>query len=223
MNTLRKIWKDPVGSKIIAAILIGIGSVIWTSINSILQGIEFKTALRDFWTFKIELWIVIIGVLVLLIIFQLFKSAKNITFSYDDETLKLDRKLFDKIRNELLPQNKTIYFLRHNNFAGFCFDLDNLDDLYNIENENINSDFEFLNPQLEEIKKQLIQNISHFTSTIACQTFPTITGRQSVPEEWELDQPGRFDEVVKDLHTTGREICAKYDELIKLGRRVLKI
>lgn len=223
MNTLKKIWKDQVGSKIIAAILIGIGSIILTSINSILQNIEFKTAFRNFWTFKIELWIVIICALVLLITLQLIKTFKSKAFSYDEETLKLDRKLFDKIRNELLPQNKTIYFLRHNNFAGFSFDLDKLDDLYNIEHENINSDFEFLNPQLEEIKKLLLQHISHFTTTIACQTFPTSTGRQSVPEDWELDQPERFDRVVKDLHKSGHEICDKYDELIKIGRRVLKI
>ncbi len=164
-----------------------------------------------------------IGIIVLLILFGLRQKYKRSSFQYDDETIKLDRQLFEKIRTELLPQTGAIYFLRHNNFAGFSFDADRIEDLDNFEQECTKSDFEFLNPELEKIKMSLFNSVGDFTGQIAVQTFPTNNGRQTVPPEWELEQPERFREVVSDLHKTKLQICDKYDELIRLGRRVLKI
>lgn len=223
MKKLKKIWADPVWSKVISAIIIAIGAVIWTFISAKVNDIDIQTAWTNFWTFNIKLWWLTIGSVVLLILFWIRQSFKKSSFQYDDETIKLDRQLFEKIRTELLPQTGAIYFLRHNNFAGFSFDTDSIEDLYNFEHECKKSDFEFLNPDLEKIKIELLKAVDHFTGQIAVQTFSTNNGRQTVPPEWELEQSERFWEVVNDLHKTKFQICDRYDELIKFGRRVLKI
>ena len=223
MKQLKKIWVDPVLSKVISAIILAIGTVIWTLILAKINNVDFQTAWTNFWTFNIQLWWLTIGVIILLLLLWFRQIFKKSSFQYDDETIKLDRHIFEKIRTELLPQTGSIYFLRHNNFAGFSFNTDSIEDLGNFEYECKKSDFEFLNPDLEKIRIELLNSVDHFTGQIAIETFPTNNGRQIVPPEWELEQPERFREVVTDLQKTTFQICDKYDELIKLGRRVLKI
>ncbi|RCR70725.1 hypothetical protein [Larkinella punicea] len=223
MKQLKKIWADPVWSKVISAIIIAIGAVFWTLISTKIDDVDFQTAWINLWTFNIKLWWLTVGIIIFLLLFWLRQFFKKSIFKYDDETIKLDRQIFEKIRTELLPQTGAIYFLRHNNFAGFSFNTDSIEDLDNFEHECNKSDFEFLNPDLERMKIELLNSVDHFTGQIAVQTFPTNNGRQTVPPEWEIEQPERFWEVVNDLHRTKFQICDKYDELIKLGRRVLKI
>jgi len=223
MKQFKNIWVDPVWSKVIAAIILAIAAVIWTVISAEINDIDFHTAWINFLTFNIQLWWLTIGVIILLLLFWLRQNFKKSSFQYDDETLKLDRQIFEKIRTELLPQTGAIYFLRHNNFAGLSFNTDSIQDLDSFEHECKKSDFEFLNPDLEKIKIELLNSVDHFIEQITFQTFPTNNGRQTVPPEWELEQHERFWEVVNDIHKTKFQICDKYDELIKLGRRVLKI
>ncbi len=72
--------------------------------------------------------------------------------------------------------------------------------------------------------KPLLHAIHEFTKTVAFQTFPTHNvGWNAVPEEWEDEQPDRFDRVVNLLHDTAREVCANYDALVKLATRKLGI
>ena len=208
--SVKKIWNDPVWSKVIAnGIIVALAfvlTIIWSMISAKQNQINFKTAFVNFWSYKISLWIVVVIAILLLIIYWGWKYCGLNKFVYDDETIKLDKAMFDKIRNELLPQEGTIGFLRHNNFAGFSFDLEKIDDLDNIEYEDRKSDFEFLNPDLEKIKIELINKISHFTSEISMNTFPTNAGFQSVPSEWEVEQPERFWTIVNSLHSTASEI-----------------
>ncbi|MGJ1526554.1 hypothetical protein ACR79H_12905 [Sphingobacterium spiritivorum] len=224
MKKLKKIWTDPVWSKVISAGIIALIVLIWSFVSAKVNDINFWTAWKNFWAFEIRLWWLTVGiVLVLLFIWTKKYYSQTVSFLYDDETLKLDRLIFEKIRNELLPQTGAIYFLRHNNFAGFSFDNKEIDELDKFEDECRKSDFEFLNPSLEKIRIELFNSIDHFTTQIAGETFPTHNGRQTVPPEWEDEQPERFWSVVDELHKTKFDICSKYDELIKSGRRILKI
>ena len=225
-TNFQKIWKDPVWSKVIAAIIIAIASVVYSFFASKSADITFTNSLKNFWTTKIQLWLValiFIGYLVITRIFNYSLKPHKQSFIYDDKTLALDTSLFDRIRKDLLPQDGTIYWLRHNNFAGFSFNDENLNQLDAIEYEAKKSDFEFLNPELETIKNDLIKEIDTFTTSMAVNTFPTKSGRQSVPPEWELEQPERFWKVVGEIHANQLRICDKYDELIKTGRRLLKV
>ena len=224
MEKIKKIWNDPVGSKVIAALIITIFGLIYTYISSSVNNIDFGSALMKVLKFKIELWL-----LLLLSIFTYFtfivrkrfkKSDPN--FTYNQETLALDRKIFQQIRNELLPQSGAISFLRYHSFGG-SFPNKSIENLDEIEYKNKKSDFEFINPELEKIKEKLIEKISYFTTTIGGETWSLKSDRQSVPKEWQHEQPERFKRVVNDLNSTAREICEIYDELIKKGRRILKI
>ena len=224
-----KVWKDPVGSKLIAASILAIISSIYVGIKSYLESENFITVFLDFWTKKIPLWGVLSVLAISLIVYWIFKKSKSenekneIDWTYNENTLNLDKKTFNKIKNELLPSNKAIEYIRHRNFAGFSFDDKMLMGLYDIEHENTHPEFEFLNPILENLKEELILEISKFTSLVGIETFPTHQGKQTVPPEWEIEQPDRFDKVVNELHQSTNRICNKYDELIRKGRRVLNV
>ena len=55
-------------------------------------------------------------------------------------------------------------------------------------------------------------------------TFPTHNPhRNSVPEEWEYEQPKRFAEVVEEIHGTARQCVDSYKMLTREGRHRLAI
>jgi len=218
---IKKIWKDSVGSNLIASALLAIFSLIFSLIKSFTDQIDFKSAFIDFWTIKIELWLIISLIILIVVATKIFK--KNKQFKYVDGELELDKQLFIKIRDVLLPQDRTIGFLRHNNFAGFSFDTEMLNDIYEFENEKENPNFHFFHPELEQIKNEIMESVDKFTYVVAVDTLPTLQGRQTVPEDWEIEQPERFDRVVGELHNLSHKICDKYDILIRTGRSILKV
>ena len=62
---------------------------------------------------------------------------------------------------------------------------------------------EFINPELEGLRQALWSKVDAYLGVIAAETFPVRgnPARQSVPEEWEDEQPMRFNRVVKALHS----------------------
>ena len=95
-----KFWKDPVWSKVISAIIISLGILIYNIGYSVVSKVEFGTVLTEFFKTKIQVWILLLLVILLLIgtaIFNYFKKDKAIQFTYDDKSLALDISLFDKI------------------------------------------------------------------------------------------------------------------------------
>lgn len=140
-----------------------------------------------------------------------------------DEVVESDKKVY-RMLTIILPWNGSLHFVRFNNFAGFSFQLDKLDDLYKFEHECENPFFEFIDSDLEGLRASLREHIQVFIHTIAIETFPTHNpGRNAVPEEWEYEQPDRFRHVVNLLHNTAKDACETYDALIKLATRKLGI
>lgn len=139
------------------------------------------------------------------------------------EIVETDKKVYSRLM-EILPWNGSLHFIRHNNFAGFSFETARLKALYEFMHECENPAFEFIDADLEGLRSALLQAIHEFTKTVAFQTFPTHNvDRNAVPEEWEYEQPDRFETVVNLLHDTAREACATYDALVKLATRKLGI
>lgn len=221
---IKKIWNNPVWSNVIAHVIIWtfitLGTVIWTFIKSNQNDINFITAFIEVMTIKISLWITLLCIILLYMAYWTLTNLKRNRFSYNENSMKIDRILFNKIRYELLPQNGAISFIRENNFAGFSFDIDRINDLRNIEHEGRMPDFEFLNPKLEKIKEELITHIANFSKLISHNTYLTHNGLQTIPPEWEHEQPVKFRKIVNEIHNETSLICNKYDELIKTGRRV---
>lgn len=204
-SRLQKIWRDPVWSKVISVLIIAVSTVAYNFIVSEYKNVDFKTSFFNFWTLDIKLWVIAvssIGLIIFYSVVKYFKSRKIRPFEYDDKTLELDVSLFNRVRNDILPQDGTIYWLRHNNFAGFSFEGKYLEPLDVIEWESEKSDFEFINPQLERIKQELVKEISEFNSLLYDNIFPsnTLAGRYSIPPELEIEEPRVFSEIVDSIH-----------------------
>ncbi|MBW2936678.1 hypothetical protein KXJ69_01085 [Aureisphaera sp. CAU 1614] len=210
-----------VSGLIVGAIVLVLTNVI-PLIRSFVSNQSFKESFSKFWNYKVELWLILVvlfGMAILIIALNLIRKEKK--FRYDHDSLELDRKLFDKIRNDYLNQSGTIYWLRTQHFGGSFSDKIS-DPLFKIQEESFQSDFEFLNPKLEQLKKVLIEEIKDFNSIIVNQTFRHGPNSQAVPSEWVHKQPERYENVVNQLNDLADRICEKYDSFIRYGRRTLK-
>lgn len=228
-----KVWKDPVWSKLIAVGLITVIPSVWAAVKTIVNELDFWGNLKLFFFTQVYLGhvtLVLVGIfLVWILLSVILKRTTNpepILPPYTNEHKELDKIVFLKIRDEVLPANNTISFLRYNNFAGFSFDNDATKDIEVFDSIcDHDPSFEFIDPELEEVRKSLSDHISKFILSIGGNTFPS-TGRanwNTVPPEWEIEQPERFTEVVDELHTLKNNICSDYDRLMQMGRRKLGV
>lgn len=133
----------------------------------------------------------------------------------------LDLKLYRKIR-EILPSDGSISFIRTNNFAGFSFDWKRMEQLDEFIHESNKPEFKFIDKELEKLRTDLTKNIDEFLSILSVNSFYLKNNdRASVPEEWEIDQPDRFWDVVNKLSERQQNSWNYYSELIIKGREKL--
>ena len=151
------------------------------------------------------------------------KVSKAEPADYTDDHRELDRGLFRRLLR-ILPWNGSIGFISENNFAGFSFDLLMLRDLDEIYYKSDDPAWEFVDPTLETIRATLASHISKFLWLIAVNTFHTgSANRNTVPEEWEHEQPERFIRVVEEIHGTARACADTYKSLVREGRHRLGV
>ena len=209
---LKNIWKDPVWSKVIA---IGIITLIIYFNKNLIQNISIVE------------YILIFVLVLILIIFYLIKGQKSRPkFEYNEEHKRLDKELLKKVKDELLPSEGSISFIRTFNFAGWAFHNEYLKDLREFSYYIEKPEFEFINDELNRLLENLKINISKFLSIVGLNTWRLKSLKidaNTVPPEWEDEQPDRFRKVVEEIHATAEKICENYDKLIKLGRRKLGI
>ena len=156
----KKIWKDPVFSAVIAALIIGVLSLSYSYTVSLVSKTDFESEFLIFWTSKIPLWTAVIGGLITLCIWWFFRSGYS-SFKYDAETLALDRALFNRIKDEVLPIN-VIFQIKQSSLAENDFHGNILFKVLEILTEQKKSDFNFFNPNLEKQKQQLIYEVNKF-------------------------------------------------------------
>jgi hypothetical protein len=133
-----------------------------------------------------------------------------------------DRALYDRL-TQLLPSDGIIDFIRRNNMAGFSFSLDRLNPLHEFIDRWDDATHEFLDPDLEHARSELYSRCREYSSLIAKYTFPNNNGEQSVPPEWETEQPLKFDNAVKELHDKAQEIVDSHERLVRMARRRLNL
>ncbi len=123
---------------------------------------------------------------------------------------------------QILPSNGSIEFLRNRDFAGWSFDWEFLRDLENFVYTRNGPDHEFIDPELERLRTALLRAGKALLSLLALETFPVGSkDRQSVPEEWEIEQAERFRRVVHQIHTGADRVCEAYDNLVRKARQKL--
>jgi len=149
------------------------------------------------------------------------KVAGNIGTANRAEVVETDKEVF-RLVARILPWDGSIDFIRRNHFEG-SFDGDHLKDLYDFEWQCHNPAFEFIDPDLEGLRVQLRHNIQGFRDAVGSNTFSTGYGRNSVPAEWETEQPDLFKRAVGELHATADEIISTYGNLVRTATRKLGI
>jgi len=131
---------------------------------------------------------------------------------------ELDQQLFKSFL-EVLPSNGSIRFIKEANMAGFSFSLENLNQLYTFLHEWTDAKHEFIDQDLELKRKELLSLIDKYTDSIALNTYPTHRSKfNTVPPEWEEEDPERFWHVVDELHDLARKIVRAHQDLVRLGR-----
>lgn len=143
---------------------------------------------------------------------------------YTQQSAKIDGSVFLWLK-EVLPWNGSIVFAKENNFAGFSFSRSKLDDFNRFLWQCDDPSHEFIDADLEGLRGQLIADIAKFVDLIGTNTWPLrdTTDRNSVPEEWEYEQPERFDRVVGEIHGLGKEIADCYVTMVRECRRRLGV
>jgi hypothetical protein len=193
-------WREPMTTRRVIQLLNGVAlliGVLWFIFKP-----DFEPALTS---------LALLATLIGLIVEERVSSAHAV-----------DQELFQRLRQDL-PSNGSIAFIDTNNFAGFSFELSRLSDLDTFVHVWDDAEHEFLNKKLEQKRQQLMALVKEYLSVIALQTFPTHTsGWNSVPEEWEHEQPQRFNEVVTKLHNLAGQIVQLHQDLFRTARKKLK-
>jgi hypothetical protein len=215
-------WKDPVWSKVIAAGVIAVITALISLIKSLLNQTDFQSSLFSIWSVRIELWKIIIFIFLFYAIYYSYleiKNKRNI-FHYDRKTLLLDTQTFEIIRTELIPF-QTIADLKSNTFSSNSFEVEKLDFIYNILNKNKDPNFEFINPALERDKAELINAVDRLDNILTSSIFGTgYSNWVSIPKEWDYDQ---FHNAAKAIELEENNVSEKIEQIIKHGRRALKV
>lgn len=133
---------------------------------------------------------------------------------------QLDRDLYAAFE-AALPYEGSIRFVDQQNMAGFAFNPELLDDLHRFHNDWIDAAHEFIDPALEAKRRHLYSIAGAYLSLVATNTWPTGTGLQSVPPEWEETDPTHFYQLVANLHTLAGGIVEAHQQLTRAARRRL--
>lgn len=219
----KRIWNDPVGAGVISSLILSVLPPIGALLNTIIGGNSYKESIVFILTYPIDVWILFSMAILYVLLKGIYCRWIKTDFRYDADSLLHDKNLYDKIVKEVLPPEGSIAFLRTNNFAGFSFDLKNLEQIDNFFFRfKDNSTLEFINPDIEKLKKNLYVSIDIFQDLIAGYTFPIGNNRQIVPEEWEIECPDHFYDVVDKIQNSTKNICRDYDTLVRIGRIKIK-
>lgn len=83
------------------------------------------------------------------------------------------------------------------------------------------AEHEFLDPELETLRKKLHGLIRNYLQFLSLNTWPTQGDFSTVPPEWEETQPDRFENTVARLHEEAGEIVKTHQDLFRLARKKL--
>ena len=142
-----------------------------------------------------------------------------------EEFRGLDRSTYQRLRS-IISWNATILFLKEHDFGG-SFRMSRLKELSNFVYECEDPSFEFMNADLEGLRMNLLISIRTFLSNISVKTFTNFCEEhdfiQSVPSEWRYEKPELHAEAVEMLNQGATEIAERYDDFVKMARRILTI
>lgn len=217
-RVVKNIWKDTVGSNLIATVIIALLTLLFNFIVSRYKNISFKEVFIDFWTYQIDLWVVLVFFLTIIIIYRLRKSS----FKYDEETLALDRTLFNQIRNWDGMVDFVLEIKSHG-FSSRPVKFERIETMISIQEESEKPDFYFFNPVLNKIKTRLLIEFDNLNSVLDGNIYGANNGWLSIPSEWEFSQRERMLNAKNDIRKQEVIFTEVYQNFITQGRKILKV
>lgn len=136
-----------------------------------------------------------------------------------------DIALFKKLQ-KALPSNGSITFIRDHDFGG-SFNLEIVIPIKEFSYYWDNAEHEFVDEELEVLKKDLIKKASEFSLAIGKNTSPNSKGFQSVYPDTHLDPPEEFEKrirsEIKEIHDAADELIKSHQKIMRVGRKKLNI
>lgn len=217
-RVIKNIWKDSVGGNLIATVLIAILTLLYNFIVSRYKNVSFNEVFIEFWTYQIDLWIVLLFILTIIVLYSLTKSK----FKYDEETLALDRAFFNQIRN-WEGMVDLVLEIKSNGFSSRPVKFERIETMTSIREESKKPDFHFFNPVLNKIKARLLIEFENLDSVLTGNIYGDHNGWLSIPSEWEYSQRERMLKAKIEIKKQEDIFTEVYQNFITQGRKILKV
>lgn len=132
-----------------------------------------------------------------------------------------DRKILQELL-EVLPSHGVISFLRHHDFGG-PYRTTSIEAIRQFVNNFDGPDHEFLDEQIESLRKDLHSSCTDFLHALAHRTFRVefADGFLSIPSDWKTDKTELWERARAEINTAADELCKSYDDLVRTARRKL--
>jgi hypothetical protein len=121
---------------------------------------------------------------------------------------------------ETFPSTGLIWFLERNDF-GSSFNSNNLDGLSRLIHEWSVPEREFLNPELEDLRKKLLVDANEFANSIGEYTFPDRHPIQTMAVELSHKDPDEYERIRGLLNAGASRIVKGHQALVRAGKRIL--
>ncbi len=119
-----------------------------------------------------------------------------------------------------MSESNALRFLRGVRFASHSFVNWELIDLEQLARSSNGAENEFIDPDVEALRKDLVSAAEAFFEIVYIHTrrVPWNENCRAVPEEWETKELQRYEEAVRVLDAASLRIVNAYDELVRFGR-----
>lgn len=154
----------------------------------------------------------------------LYKEKQGSLASANERGYAHDRKLFDKFLEDFPSGSDSVNMLRHHDFAN-SFNINTLANLDRFTSEWDIVEREFLNPELEQMRKELWGKCREFNDKLSLGAWDLNGGPgfTCIPDAYRGsdDWPEHVDKKIGELNTLGTECYELYVAFVRLGKQTL--
>lgn len=229
IKELIKLFKPEFYNKITWSLVIaGLGLIgtplIEKIINAFLQK-TFSLSITDTNDAIIGVVLIFFGLLynllALFIQYSLSQKKENNSKHYCD----IDKELFSKFL-KCLPSSGSVEFVNNHCF-GNSFNLERLNQLNEFYFTWNNAEYEFLNPNLENLKKTLFDKIAEFVDFSSLKTYRQRNGLfLAIPDAYladEMNLPQHVRDNIQTLNKLGCEVYEAHQNLVREAKKELGV
>lgn len=200
-----KYWNDSVFSKLIAALIIFLISLFYSSITALINNdSKIYLELLRFWNYEIKLWIVAWGLFVLMLGLGI---SKNFFRKRDNKKDDIDKRIFDKIKR-MFEKNDLVSSISTHRYE-YKFDKVMYENVTQIINEYKRSELNFFNDKLQYRNKLLIKHLNKF--------YLLINRNSSIDEEGITVVKSKINQIQKEAN----KVYLNYEKLAQASKKEL--